>query len=189
MDLKSTSSVAEFFHEVLTAAIKNQGVDASEPTEYYLVNLLSTFTKAPLDDQPLALKLATAAYASPDERVHHLKEVGDTSLYISGFFSDSLQRKLVDVDYYIQIGGAAYGQLASYFRGYRHSEVFGEVYDELGTKFPRFVDVLNEISEQTAMTSNLGLVQLYERWLKTGSEWMARKLRERGVLPRKTEVQ
>jgi hypothetical protein len=67
--------------------------------------------------------------------------------------------------------------------------VFGEVYDELGSKFPRFVDVLNEISEQTAMTSNLGLVQLYERWLKTGSEWMARKLRERGVIPRKTELQ
>src|SRR5438270_1895890 len=96
MDLKSTS-VAEFFHEVLTAAIKNQGVDTSEPTECYLVNLLATFTKAPLDDQPLALKLASAAYASPDERVRHLKEVGDTSLYVSGFFSDSLQRKLVDV--------------------------------------------------------------------------------------------
>jgi hypothetical protein len=188
MDLKSTS-VAEFFHEVLTAAIKNQGVDTSESTECYLVNLLSTFTKAPLDDEPLALKLASAAYATPGERVRHLKEVGDTSLYVSGFFSDSLQRKLVDVDYYIQIGGAAYGQLAAYFRGYHESEVFGEIYDELGTKFPRFVDVLNEISEQTAMTSNLGLVQLYERWLKTGSAWMARKLRERGVIPRKTEVQ
>jgi hypothetical protein len=188
MDLKSTSSVAEFFHEAVTAAIKNQGVATSETTECYLVNLLATFATAPPDDEPLALKLASAAYASPDERVRHLKEVGDTSLYVSGFFSDSLQRKLVDVDYYIQIGGGAYAQLASYFRGYRHSDVFGAVYDELGAKFPSFVDVLNEISEQTSMTSNLGLVQLYERWLKTGSEWMARKLREHGVIPRKTEL-
>jgi hypothetical protein len=189
MELKSTATVAEFFHEAITSAIKNQGVDTSEPTECYLVNLLATFTNAHLDDEPLALKLASAAGASPDERVRQLKDVGDTSLYVSGFFSDSLQRKLVDIDYYIHMGGAAYGELARYFRGYRHSEVFGAVYDELGAKFPRFVDVLAEISESTSMTSNLGLVQLYERWLKTGSEWMARRLRQRGVIPQKTELQ
>jgi hypothetical protein len=33
------------------------------------------------------------------------------------------------------------------------------------------------------------VVQLYERWLKTGSEWIARRLRARGVLPVKSEVQ
>jgi hypothetical protein len=189
MDLTSHASVAEFFHEVVTSAIKNQGVDTSEPTECYLVNLLAAFAKAPLDDEPLALKLASAAFGNPEERVRQLKEVGDRSLYVSGFFADSLQRKLVDVDYYIQIGRGAYVELAHYFRGYRHSEVFGGVYDELGSKFPRFVDVLAEVSETTSMTSNLGLVQVYERWLRTGSERMARRLRQQGVLPRKTEVQ
>jgi hypothetical protein len=189
MDLTAHASVAEFFREVLTDAIKNQGVDASQPTEFYLVNLLADFAKAQVDDQPLALKMASALFASPVERVRHLKDVGDTSLYISGFFADSLQRKLVDVDYYIQIGGAAYGELARYFRVYRHSEVFGGVYDELQCKFPRFVDVLAEISERSAMTSNIGVVQLYERWLRTGSERVAQRLRERGLIPRKTELQ
>jgi hypothetical protein len=189
MDLTAHANVAEFFHEVVTAAIKNQGVDASEPAEFYLVNLLAAMTKTPLDDEPLALKLAHAVFANPDDRVRQLKEVGDTSLYISGFFADSLHRKLVDVDYYIHMGGAAYGELARLFRVYRHSGVFGEVYDELGQKFPRFVDVLAEISENTAMTSNQGLVQVYERWLRTGSQRMARRLRLQGVIPRKTEVQ
>ena len=64
---------------IVTAALKNQGVDTSETTECYLVNLLSTFIKAPLDDEPLALKLATCVNASPDERIRQLKEVGDTS--------------------------------------------------------------------------------------------------------------
>jgi hypothetical protein len=189
MDLKSHLSVAEFFQEVVSGAIKNQGVNTSDHTECYLVNLLSTFANTQVDDEPLALKLASAMDASPDERARHLKEVGDTSLYVSGFFAESLQRKLVDVDYYIQMGRSSYGELARYFRGYRQSEVFGEVYDELGTKFPRYVDVLAEISEQTSVTSNLGLVQLYERWLKTGSEWMERRLREHGVLPKKSEIQ
>jgi hypothetical protein len=185
MDLHS--SVAEFFHEVVSEAIRNQRVDTSETAEYYLVNLLAAFAKAPVDDEPLALKMASAAMATPDERVRHLKDVGDTSLYISGFFADSLQRKLVDVDYYIQIGGHAYGELARYFRVCRHSEI-GEVYDELGVKFSRFVDVLAEISERTSMTSNVGVVQLYERWLRTGSPRVALRLRERGVLPKKPET-
>lgn len=187
MDLKVDASIAEFFHDRISEAIRNQGVDATTPTECYLVNLLADFTKAPPDDEPLALKLAHAVN-SPDERVRQLKDVGDTSLYVSGFFSDSLQRKLVDVDYYIQVGGAAYSELARYFRGNPHSLVFGEVYDELGAKFPRFVDILAEVSERT-MTTNLDVVQLYERWLRTGSEWIERRLRAQGVIPRKGELQ
>jgi hypothetical protein len=187
--MEVNSNVSAFFHELLTSTIKNQGLDTSEPTECYLVNLLSNFTKQSLDDEPLALKMATAVFSSPDERARYLKDIGDQSLYVSGFFSESLQRKLVDVDYYIQMGGAAYGELARYFRGYRRSEVFGAVYDELGQKFPRFVDVLAEISEQTSVTSSQSLVQLYERWLKTGSEWMERRLREHGVIPVKSEMQ
>lgn len=187
MALTMDPSLTEFFHDRITEAIRNQGLDASTPTECYLVSLLADFTKAPPDDEPLAFKLAQAV-GSPDERVRQLKDVGDTSLYVSGFFSDSLQRKLVDVDYYIQMGGAAYCELARYFRGNPHSLVFGEVYDELAAKFPRFVDIFAEVSERT-ITGNLGLVQLYERWLRTGSEWMERRLRAQGVLPKKGDLQ
>jgi hypothetical protein len=187
MELKS--NLSEFFHELLTSTIKNQGVDTSEPTECYLVNLLANFSKTTVDDEPLALMMANAVFSSPDERARHLKDVGDKSLYVSGFFGESLHRGLVDIDYYIQMGGAAYGELARYFRGYRHSEVFGAVYDELGTKFPKFVDVLAEISETTSVTSSQSVVQLYERWLRTGSEWMERRLREHGVIPKKSEMQ
>jgi hypothetical protein len=188
MDLKSHASVAEYFHEVVTEAIRNQGVDTSETAEYYLVNLLAAFAKSPVDDEPLALKISAAVLASPDERMRQLKDVGDTSLYVSGFFADSLNRRLVDVDYYIEIGGRAYGELARQFRVYRNSEV-GAVYVELHEKFPRFVDVLAEISEKSAMTSNQGVVQLYERWLRTGSERVAQRLRAQGVLPKKSEIQ
>jgi hypothetical protein len=188
MDLKSHASVAEYFYEVVTEAIRNQGVDTSQTAEYYLVNLLAAFTKAQVDNEALGLKAASAVLATPDERIRQLKDVGDTSLYISGFFADSLQRRLLDVDYYIQIGERAYGELARHFQVTRHAEA-GEVYVELREKFPRFVDVLAEISEKSSMTSNQGVVQLYERWLRTGSERVAQRLRAQGVLPKKHEVQ
>jgi len=188
MDLKSHASVAEYFYEVVTEAIRNQGVDTSQTAEYYLVNLLAAYTKTLVHagDEPLGIKALAAAQATPDERVRQLKDVGDTSLYISGFFADSLHRRLVDVDYYIQLGGRAYGELARHLKITRGA---GEVYVELHEKFPRFVDVLAEISEKSSMTSNQGVVQLYERWLRTGSERVAQRLRAQGVLPKKHEVQ
>src|SRR5512140_4028881 len=90
-------SVQEFFHEAISEAIRNQGVATSESTEFYLVNLLSEFASTTVDDAPLALKLAEASYAHPDERVRALRQIGDQTLYVSGFFSDSLRRKSIDV--------------------------------------------------------------------------------------------
>ena len=79
MDLKLSTSIAEFFQDRIADAMRNQGLDATTPTECYLVSLLSDYTTSPPDDEPLALKLARAVQ-SPDERVRQLKEVGDTSL-------------------------------------------------------------------------------------------------------------
>ena len=56
--------------------------------------------------------LAQSQDADPGERVKTLKEVGDISLYVTGFFAESLSRKLVDADYYIGLGRGAYAELA-----------------------------------------------------------------------------
>lgn len=179
MDLKPTASLAEFFHEAVSSAIRNQGLATSEATEFYLVNLLAEYSKTTLGDEPLALRLGQAATATPEERARALREVGDHSLYVSGFFADSLARSLVDVEYYIQIGGSAYSQLARMpLRG-----MPTYVYRELSQGFARFVDVLAEVSEGSAIGGPSSLVALYERWLRTGSDWVARRLRARGMLP------
>src|SRR5512139_4092595 len=111
MDVTLATSVDEFFHEVVTDALSAVDLDASEPAGWYLVGLLGEFTTARLTDEPLGMKLA-AAGERPGERVRTLKEVGDTSLYVAGFFAESLTRSLVDVDYYVGLGQNAYTQLA-----------------------------------------------------------------------------
>ena len=186
MDFKAAASVQEFFREAVCAAIKNQGLESSELTEFYLVNLLSEYANTTIDDAPLAIKLGEAAGALPAERAQLLRDVGDKSLYVSGFFADSLQRSLVDVDYYIQIGGTAYAQLAR--MGSSLQGPFVPVYGELAGNFPRFVEVLAEVSKGSDITSDRTVVELYERWLRTGSEWIERKLRARGVIPKKGDA-
>ena len=176
-DVIPHASVKEFFHEVLTDALAKADVQTTEGAEFYLVNLLGDFTKARITDEPLSLKLAQTQ-GDPAARVKVLKEVGDTSLYVTGFFAASLERKLVDTDYYINLGEAAYNELASRLAG---SSSIGDIYREMAAKFPRFVDVLIEVRKRIDFAQS-DVVTLYEQWLATRSEWIESRLRELGVL-------
>jgi hypothetical protein len=181
MDVTLAASVDEFFHEVVSDALSAVDLDASQPASWYLVGLLGDFTKARLTDEPLGLKLAAPA-EDAGERVRNLKQVGDTSLYVAGFFAESLSRSLVDVDYYVGIGQSAYAQLA---RSLAASKSIGEVYEELADKFPQFVDVLAEVRKRTHLaelnqTTDVG--RLYEVWLRTRDEWVEKKLKAAGLL-------
>lgn len=175
-------SPTEYFRELVEAAMLRQQVAAGELTSFYLVNLLAGFVhldhSPAADDEPLGVRLAKALQAAGARQRDGLKQVGDLSLFISGFFSDSLNRRLVDIDYYIQLGACAYGSLAR-----QGDDTFGDVFDELAGKFPTFVDVLGDISERTALTTNADLLRLYERWVRTKSKRSGDLLAARGIVP------
>lgn len=176
-------SAVEYFKELVDVALSHQRLNTQELTAYYVVQLLASFLQRPLnddtrDDTPLALRLAQALESGGARQRVTLKEIGDVALFVSGFFSDSLNRKLVDVDYYVSIGGCAYNVLSRV-----ETDTFSPVFAELGEKFVGFVDVLSEVSERTSCTSNSDLLRLYEKWLKTGSRRSGQLLVERGVVP------
>jgi hypothetical protein len=172
-------SAAEYFKELVEGALAHQRLNAGELTSYYVVNLLTGFLQRPADDEvPLAIRLAQALESGGIQQRTTLREIGDVSLFVSGFFSDSLRRKLVDVDYYVAIGGCAYNALSRF-----DSDTLSPVFGELSEKFVGFVDVLSEVSERTACSSNADLLRLYEKWLKTGSRRSGQLLVERGVVP------
>jgi hypothetical protein len=186
-------NVAEYFNGCVTAALSHQKVAAGAETVFYIVNLLTYYTRAEnlfagseprTVCQPLALIYAQAVEATtPEARQASLKQLGDMALVVAGLFSASLSRKLVDVDYYIAMGGAAYGFLADNATGSTRGKVFAAVFGELSVKFQAFVDVLGEVSENSSLGSHPDVMRLYEIWLKTGSKRAADKLRELGVEP------
>jgi hypothetical protein len=134
-------------------------------------------TRGRISDEPLGLRLAQSG-EELGQRVKTLKQVGDQSLYVAGFFAESLNRSLVDVDYYVGIGQNAYAQLARQLGG---QKTITEVYAELAEKFPRFVDVLATVRKRVDFaTPDIG--KLYEMWLRTRDEWIEKKLRALGVL-------
>jgi hypothetical protein len=178
----------EFFREQLGSAMEHQKVSTSAFTEYYLVNLLARATRGDvlpspepgLDETPLAILYIRALRASRLERARLLQCMGDSALFVSGFFAASLQRKLVDLDYYRSMGGHAYGRLS------REDEPLGftaSVFSELAERFTDFADVLFEVAEATRLTDNVSILRLYERWVQTGSRRAAALLAERGITP------
>jgi hypothetical protein len=175
-------SPTEYFRELVESALQHQHLAARELTSFYLVNLLTGFVRrqppAAADDEPLGVRLAKALQAAGPQQRDGLRQVGDQSLFISGFFSDSLNRRLVDIDYYIALGESAYGSLAR-----QGDPALGDVFDELAGKFCAFVDVLGEVSEQSAISSNSDLLRLYEKWLRTKSRRSGELLTARGIVP------
>ena len=181
--LVRNQTATEYFRELVETAMQNQHVSAGELTSFYVVNLLAGFvhldrSPAAGEDEPLGVRLARAMHEAGIAQRDSLRKVGDLSLFISGFFSDSLNRSLVDVDYYIQLGECAYGSLAR-----RGEDTFTGVFDELSGKFTSFVDVLGEVSERTALTSNADLLRLYEKWVRTRSRRSGDLLAAKGIVP------
>jgi hypothetical protein len=179
----------EYFHELVADALAHRRLRIQEMTQFYVVNLLASHLSreellAPrpdgtFDAEPLALILKRALESGREERRRSLKRLGDTSLFVSGFFGDSLARSPVDVNYYIAMGERAYDALADTERA--GAGGLHDLYAELAGRFPDLVDLLAEIAEMQDLRSNRGLVKLYERFLATGSQRVAERLRERGV--------
>ena len=173
---------AEYFKELVESALARQHLQAGDLTEYYLVNLLCQYVRLDVStgaehSEPLAVRLARALQSGGTEQRNRLRSLGDFSLFTAGFFSDSLSRRQVDVDYYVSMGEYAYGSLS------RAEDAFREVFAELARKFVGFSDVLADVSERTALASNNDVLRLYEKWLRTGSHRDGQRLVERGILP------
>jgi hypothetical protein len=177
----------EWFREMVADALSHRRLEIQEVTEFYLVNLLAGFLgrerlfveddDGTVHAEPLALILLRALQADRRTRAAQLKRLGDTALFVSGFFGDSLARSTVDVDYYIAMGGRAYGTLAETERRPGLEGLYGE----LSERFGQFVDLFAEIAELSDLRSNRGLVRLYERFLATRDARVAKLLEERGV--------
>jgi len=186
-------NLADYFRTSIDGVITRQGVDVDPHAAHYVVNLLTLFSRSEelYEDhgesyglRPLALMMADAADApTAAARSYALQRIGDVALFISGFFADSLANKPVDVDYYIRMGGTAYGSLSEEVRGTFRGNTFAAIYRELAVKFQVLVDVLNEVRDEARGESDRDLLRTYEIWLKTGSRRARKLLRDNGVVP------
>lgn len=185
-------SSTEYFNEVVDDALKSRKLKADLYVKQYLVNLLefylsteNLFEKETVDEsgkrkpQTLAELYLIAVNSEWNMKVDLLRKLGDRALYISGFFGDSFARKIIDVDYYVNMGGNAYYEL-SY--SLQKNDPLKKVYSVFSKRFPEFVDTLTYISHKSMISNNQSVLRLYDSYLKTGSELAKEKLMEMGIV-------
>jgi hypothetical protein len=184
--LSSTKSLLitqpkDYFREMVGGAFEARKLKTIPLAQEYMVGVLVHYIFADkLENNPtLAEMMLEATSSSTGIRTDRLKQLGDLALYVSGFFGDSLSRKLVDIDYYANMGGLAYTTLSQHTA----DNDFRMVFREYGDNFLDFVEVLTYISHQTQVQTDQNLLRLYDRYLKTGSRIAREQLVEKGIVP------
>ncbi len=168
---------------------------------------------APPFERPLTFVLDDARSAdSPAERLARLRALGDHALWLVGFFADHLERRGASRSYVASIGRTAYAEAAAALRARRRtstqtsaacvpatgsrtpaaetpaSQVPGS--DVLRALADEFLPVSRAISDiaDGALAAAAGrtpeaLVDLYSRFLRSGSAVVGSRLASLGVVP------
>jgi hypothetical protein len=188
-------SLREFFRQTLEAILREHGLETSEDTAFYLVNLLTTFADATHlhgpdsatrhdGDRPLALLLREALEASHQAAAIKLyKRIGDQALYIAGFFSRRFdrERRVVSRGYYYDMGRRAYDTLSAMHE--RRNDSVSLIYAEIADKFADLVEALNALSERHTFEPARSPSDLIERWSRAQSATAGARLIQSGYLP------
>ena len=174
---------SDFFNVLVKEGLHQAEVRVSLPVKNYLCQLLRFFimsdhlffvnSSGKKQIKPLAELYLQSFKAGPAGLKSNLKKMGDTSLYITGFFRESLKKKLVSTEYYIQMGRQAYKSLS----GFQNEELF----EELAFHFSDLVLVLFQIRKTSSSGKYKDLLFLLDQYMETGSEQTARDLISQGI--------
>lgn len=108
-------------------------------------------------DKVLGLKLLESSNRSKTEQKRILKDVGDTALLVCGYFSDSVNQKIVDLSYYQELGQMAYRRLNSFIPEFYN---YPEFFTVMSDKFHAMTNLMTLISKQNLEQSKMESVFL-----------------------------
>lgn len=167
-----------FFKETLDAAINKQRAEISDEAAFYLLSiLLIGLREDPHFDAATTIKRYEAIFGGRGPE--SFRDIGDSVLIITGIWWQSLARKLVGIDFYIELGRMSYQREAEMQKSLR------ELFEELSENFDKSVNILMEATRcisETSMT-NRDIMRIYEVWLETHNTFLEEKLRSYGISP------
>ena len=162
---------AKPWHMLVLEAEAKLNAHLDESLESYLVFMLMRHLRdASLVRNTLALAFLEGLHKQGSARALAMQCVGDQCLLYAGFFQEQARRRHVGVDYFVNIGRSAYGQLPE------------APFDALSAHFVLLMDVLAQIRAMDG-SRQMHMLDLQELWEQTDSHFAANTLREGGVVP------
>ena len=184
-----TTTLTEYFEDCIRSALAKSNVDIDRHMRTYVVNLLTEFGSSDgirnpgingFSTEPIAFKFIEAMNACPARRFQLLREIGDFTLYLLGFFTESVERSVVSTHYYVEMGRNAYIRAGAMLTRPGIDNPFCRLFENLGQQFRQLIDLLNEVSERS-FNRDSDILRLYGRFVQTGSSRLARRLASHGV--------
>ena len=191
--LIACTSPRALFAELVGGALAEVGPRPSPMATTYLIELLDERVCSPEPEERarealLAEALLSARLAEGSERIARLHRLGDRSLFLAGFFGDSLRRGTASRSYCGEVGRSAYATLSAALASTLVERTWPRLFEELADRFRDFADVLSEVCEHVCPRGPDALAGLYRRYVESGSECARRRLLRRGLnLPARTE--
>ncbi len=163
-----------FFVEEIEAAERRLHIELTPHVKIYLIHLLKRlseerdfFYSEVVQDKPLGIVLLEALHKNIFEKLRDLKAVGDLSLIFSGLYPEYLTRRMVDIDYFIELGRRSYHLLSDFYSGYKSKQALFTLYSQLVVDFLRLIEVLTEISGELHFLDEMDTVKALKRWQAT----------------------
>ena len=153
------SSLQSFFFDQLLELNKKSQAPLPNETIYYSSLVMDRFGDAgqyfevidgKVREKILGVKLLESSHQNKTEQRRSLKDIGDTALFVCGFFSDSLNNKIVDTKYYQEVGQIAYRRLNIHVPDAYQMDSF---YRVLSKSFEKLSLMMSLVSEQTFKNS------------------------------------
>ena len=166
MTLLTSSNTLRLWQDMIKNAENRCSVVLKKDLESYLISLLIRYLDKPeILQQALALTFLEGQQQSSAKRSHSLQMVGDQCLLYVGLFPQNLQKKLLKISYFVQLGKTAYASI---------STANNDLYSSLAMEFVVLMDVLQSIRHNPDLTP----LEAYEQWNLVGSQRALKLLKQ-----------
>ena len=117
------SDLKSFFYKELEALNRCAINPLPLETIFYSSNVMDNFSvseryfdiqSGKVKNKILGIKLLESSQLSSEAQKRELRDIGDSALLLCGVFSESLNRKIVDLNFYESLGAVAYGRLNAF---------------------------------------------------------------------------
>ena len=166
MDKKFILAESELsqWQTLVREAEHDYGCRLDEDMQSYLVFTLMRFTKhQQLNTHPLAIDYLTSQNLAPGKRSEQLRDIGDQCLLVSGLYPGSTEKRLVGVNYYVDLGRSAYQHISTLTQ-----QGIADLYQQLAESFVLLMDLLQTIRQYSCPP--LQPAAALELWQRTGSK-------------------
>lgn len=188
----TAANLQGFFFEGLNELNKKSLCPIPESIIFYSSEVLDKFAltqdffevseEGKLRQKILGMKLLEAMQMSREDQKRTYKEVADMSLLVCGYFAESVNKKIVDTQYYAQLGKMAYGHLNNVSPSFLDIPSF---YGMVSTCFESMTTLMANFASKNRYGSDHELIfrKINEDKNVTDNELLAS-----GILPVKTNL-